>query len=373
MNCRVLAAFVLVIACRTAAFAAPPDDTGELAEGLIAQGWPDLAQDLLARAARERALTWSEEAITASAHLVTLETAAKGIEDPLWRKEALLDLLAQTDTFVGRFEGTTAAATRRSDLPDLVADIGEAIVAAIRMSQDAGATEALRIQGESIFARAEKEVKARIDLLAAAENRDEDQDFGLMAAQYNHARLLYLHATVFPRDSARRKELCAAALGEYEEFDLEYADTIFNIYAYVDMGLCLRELGKTDAALAQFDQAIAVRESWGPMDERGHWPIPAEAGDVVDLVCYATAEKMIELREQKKLDDVVKTGRDWFASMPKPFSAPSSMALAWELGNAQLATGDASGAAATAQSMIDEDPDGFGAELGRELLGRIAN
>jgi tetratricopeptide (TPR) repeat protein len=315
MNCRVLAAFVLVATCRTAAFAAPPDDTGELAEALIAQGWPDLAEDLLARAARDRPLTWSEEATTASAHLATLETAAKGIEDPFWRKEALLDLLAQTDTFVGRFEGTPAADTRKSEIPQLVTDIAEAIVDAIRRSQDAGATEVLQTQAESVFARAEKEVKARIDLLAAAENRDEDQEWALMAVRYDHARLLYLHATVLPRDSARREELCTAALREYEEFDLDYTDTIFNVYADIDMGLCLRELGKNDAALAKFDRAIAVRESWGPRDPTTkRFPIPSQ--DVVDLVGYAMLEKARLLSDLGRAEEAAEVNQDRLTSLP---------------------------------------------------------
>jgi tetratricopeptide (TPR) repeat protein len=317
MNCRVLAAFVLVAACRTAAFAAPPDDTDALAEALIAHGWPDLAEDLLARAARERPLTWSEEAIAESARLATLETAAKAIEDPYWRKEALLDVLAQTDTFVGRFEGTTAAETRKSDLPQLVTDIAEAIVDAIRRSQDAGATEALQTQAESVFARAEREVKARIDGLAAAEDRDEVEDWPLMGARYDHARLLYLHATVLPRDAARRKVLCAAALVEYEEFDREYTDTILSFYAALDMGLCLRELGRTDAALAQFDRAIDVRESWGPRDPvTKRFPIPSQ--DVVDLVGYAMFQKARLLSDLGRAAEAAEVNQDRLTSLPDP-------------------------------------------------------
>lgn len=373
MNCRVLVAIVLAAACRTAAFAALPDDTDDLAEALIAQGWPDLAEDLLARTARERGLTWDEEAAAAAAHLTVLDEAARKIEDPYWRKEALLDLLAQTDTFLGRFQGTTAATQRRSELPQLCTDIGDAIVGAIRKSQDADATESLRAQGETVFARAESEAKARVDVLAAAENRDEEQDYGLMAARYNHARLPYLHAMLFPRDSARRKELCTTALKEYEEFELDYGGdepSILAFYAYVDCGLCLEETGAPDEAIKSFEKTIALRESWGPKDDNGVWPMPAETDGVIDLVCYAVLQKVIVLREQKKPDEVVKTGRDWFASMPKPFAAPNSMVLAWELANAQFATGDAKGAAATAESMIREDPDGIGGAWGREILAR---
>jgi tetratricopeptide (TPR) repeat protein len=315
MNCRVLAAFVLVAACSTVALAAPPDDTDEFAEALIAQGWPDLAEDLLARVARERPLTRSEEAIAASAHLATLEKAAKEIEDPYWRKEALLDLLAQTDTFLGRFEGTTAAQTRKSDLHRLVMDIGEAILAAIGKSQDEGATEALQVQAESVIARAEKEVKARIDLLAAAENRDEDEEWALMGAEYDGARLVYLHATVFPRDSARRKELCEAALREYEEFDLNYTDSIFNVYACIDMGLCLRELRKTDAALEQFDRAIGTREAWGPRDPvTKRFPIPSQ--DIVDLVAYAMLEKARHLSDLGRAEEAAEVDQDRLTSLP---------------------------------------------------------
>jgi tetratricopeptide (TPR) repeat protein len=377
MNCRVLVAVVLVAACPTAAFAAPPDDTDELAAALIAQGWPDLAEDLLARASRDRGLTWDEEAAAASAHLAVLQEAASGIADPYWRKEALLDLLAQTDTFVGRFEGIPAAEQRRKDLPGLCSDIGEAIIDAIGKSQDASATESLRAQGETVFARAEKQLKARIDAVGAAEDLDEEQNCALMSDRYNHARLLYFHALVFPRESARRKELCTAALKEYDEFDLHYGDgdepSILAFYAYVDRGLCLEETGAPDEAIKSFEKTIELREWWGPKDESGVWPIPAGTEDVIDLVCYATLQKAIVLRGQKKLDDVVRVGRDWFVSMPKPFGAPSSMVLAWELANAQFAAGDAKGAAATAESMIREDPDGVGGAWGRALLDSDRN
>jgi tetratricopeptide (TPR) repeat protein len=373
MNHRTLAAFVLVVACRTAAFAAPPDDTAELAEALIAHGWPDLAEDLVVRTARERSPTWDEEAVAASARLAALQTAAYAIEDAFWRKEALLDVLAQTDTFLGRFRGTTAAETRTRELPDLHGTIGGALVEAIRKSQDADAIAALQTQGETVFARAEKETKARIDLLAAAQDRDEDQDWVLMGARYHHARLLYLHATVFRRDTARLKELCAAALAEYEEFDLDFTDTYFNVYTALDKGLCLRDLDRTDEALAHFDQAIGVREAWGPADEKtGLWPIPSEADYVADVVAYATLQKLVLLRDVKRPEDAVTAGKDWFASMRQPFASSSSMVLARELAEAQRAIGDTKGAVATAESMVREDPDGWGGAAGRELLGRAA-
>lgn len=373
MNHRVFAAFVLVVACRTAAFADRPDDTDEFAEALIAQGWPDLAEDVLARASRERALEWREEAIVESARLAKLQITAAAIADPYWRKEALLDLLGQTDTFVGRFEGTSAAEKRKSELPDLFAEIGDAILAAIRKSQVAGATETLQVQGEALFVRAQKETKARIDLLAAVEERDEDQEWRFEGARFSHARLVYLHALVFPRDSERRKELCTAALAEYEEFDLEFTDTIFNVYAWVDSGLCLWELGKTDAALAKFDQAIGTRESWGAADQAGVWPVPEDAADIADIIGYAMLQKMVLLRELERPKDVVAAGKDWFASMKAPFAPSSSMLLAKVLAEAQAATGDVKGAVATAQSMIREDPDGWGGSVGRELLAWIAH
>jgi hypothetical protein len=73
-----------------------------------------------------------------------------------------------------------------------------------------------------------------------------------------------------------------------------------------------------------------------------------------------------------RLDDAVRVGRAWFTSMPRPFSAMYAKSLARELATAQLATGDAKGAVATAESMIREDPDGVGGWWGRELLGSAA-
>ena len=374
MNGRVLVASVLVAACGTAAFADPPDDTGELAEALIAQGWPDLAEDLLARAAQERPLNWSEEAIAASAHLVTLEKAASEIDDPYWRKEALLDLLAQTETFVGRFHGTTAAETRKSDLPLLVEEIFEAIVAAIRRSPDAEVTDTLRTQGEAFFARTDQDGMAReAEAKANCEKDpdDPDREFAYEAASYNVCRTLYLRSLLHPFGSDKRNEMIETALKAYGEFDLKFTDSIFNIYAAIDTGNCLKDLGKPKEALDHLDRAIQVRECYGEKDEKtGRWPIGSR--DVADVVAYGMFQKMLVLKDMKRTAEMIAVAEDYDTSMPAPWETQSCISIYRELAEAKLAGGDTKACLDIAAKMQEIDPDGYGGVAGRELLGRIA-
>ena len=374
MNYRVAAALVLVVLCTTAALADPRDDTEEFAGALVAHGWPDLAEDVLARAARERSLTWGEEAMASAAHLAVLEEAAKKVEDPFWRMEALLDVLVQANTFVGRFEGTTATETWKTELPQLHDYIGEAIVVAIRKSQDAGVTEALQTRGEAIFARVEKDVKAR-EAEAKANYEKEpdniDREFAYQAASYSVCRTLYLHSLLYARGSDKRNEMVEAALKAYEEFDLNFTDSIFNIYAAIDAGNCLKDLGKTKEALDSLDRAIRVRECYGEKDEKtGRWPI--ESRDIADIVAYAMFQKMLVLKDMKKTAEMIAVAEDYDASTPAPWEAPSCINIYRELAEAKLAGGDTKACLDIAAKMQEVDPNGYGGLVGRELLGRIA-
>jgi len=232
------------------------------------------------------------------------QDAATKIDDPVRRKDALVKVLADKEKFIEEYKGSDAAESTRNGLPDLYNLIVETIATAIYDEKDLNAVVALLSADAAAFEDVRKAIRNRIAELKAIEKRTEDDENKLMAARYNYPHTLYFHSLLFPAGSKERTDLCNAALMEFDEFDLDYGGgdnpSILTFYAYLDCGLCLKETGRPDEAIKMFDRTIALRESWGPADEKtGVWPIPADAQDVVDLVSYATLQKAIVLRETK--------------------------------------------------------------------------
>lgn len=351
-------------------------DDIDFAKALVANGYPDLAEPLLDLVERSTEFTdQSRGPVTAIRLLIWQERASK-IEDLLQRKDVLFLVLEDDLKFIDAYKGHAAAEDVQYSLPELCEQISWTVIAVVNGEKDQKVRDRLRAQGGPVFVGIEKSLAKCIAELDGPSEKTEADESKLMAARYSYPRTMYFHALLFEPGSAERVDLCKEALAEYDEFDLDYSGgenpSFLTYYAYIDYGMCLKETGNADEACRSFDKTIALRESWGSADEKsGLWPIPAEAHDVADLVAYATLWKMFVLRDEKKLTDVVAVGADYFASTKTPFALPSSMRLAWELAEAQIATGDAKGARAAAESMVRADPDGLGAQWGRELLSRM--
>jgi tetratricopeptide (TPR) repeat protein len=319
-------------------------DDIEFARALVDNGYPDLAERLLAVKVKAGSAGGQADAQVAAIKLDVAQDAASRIEDPVARNEALVKVLADKEKFIEDFKGKDAAEDVRNALPDLYNLIGDAITEALKKTTDNKALESLRSKGDALFTKAEQAMKDRITVLNAVVDKTEADEHRLEAARYNYPHTMYFHAKLFPEKSAERMDLCKAALTKLDEFDLQSSSgdepSFLTYYAYIDSGLCLQEIGKPDQAIQKFDKTISLRESWGPMDEKtGVWPMPAEARDVADLVGYATYQKVVVLRETKKPAEVVAVCKDFFASMPKASDSPYSRVLARELADAQLATG----------------------------------
>jgi hypothetical protein len=376
---RGLLAAALVLALPLAAFAQDASvlsgwDDIEFAKALVANGYPDLAPPVLDMVERSTEFTDQSRGPVTAIRLLVAQQRASIIEDLLQRKDALFLVLEDELNFVDAYGDQDAAEDVRESLPELCTSIFDTVVEVMKQTTDDQALEAQRTQGAALFEKADQEIRKRIADLSRIAERSDSEENKLMAIRYNCPHSAYQHSLLFPRGSARRVKLCKSAMADLDEFFLDYEGgedpTVLVYYAYVDDGLCLKEIGAPDEAIKMFDRTIALRESWGPADEKtGVWPIPSGFEDVFDLVAYATVEKMVVLREQKRFDEAVKTGKDWFSSMKVPFAPPQSMVLAKELAGNQLATDDATGARATAEAMIREDPDGWGGARGRELLG----
>lgn len=345
-------------------------DDVDFAQALVDGGFPDLAMRLLEVFGKKGSGSSTEA--KAQIEKIKLDVAqedAKKIDDILKRKDALVRVLADKEKFVETSKGTDAAELTRNLLPDLYQLIGETITSAIKKTKDDKALESLRSEGDALFLKAEAAAKTRIEELKNIKDRTEDDDFKIMAARYNYAHTLYFHCLLFSQGSGKRTELANTALNEYQEFDLDYTGTLLNYYAYIDMGLCLKELGKTDEAVKSIDQTASIRE--------GDWEIDKATGarklprDVLDIVSYAMYQKMIVFREAKRAKEAVEVGLDYFKNVFNPFEGSQSMVLAKELAENQAALGDAKGARETAEKMKAADPVGIGGVWAGEILDRV--
>ena len=349
-------------------------DDIDFAKALVANGYPDLAERLLNVVEKSGKQGGQAKSQIAALKLDVAQDAASKIEDLIKRKDALVKVLADKEKFLEEFKGTDAAEDVRNALPDLYDLIGQTIVAALKKEKDEKVLDALRAEGDAIFLKAEQVMKQRIvDLKGIADPTEADTN-KLQSARFNYPQTMYYHALLFPAASAKRIDLCKGAMAELDEFLLDYESNdnpaFLVFYANILYGQCLKEIGVPDEAIKMFEKTIGLRESWGPKTDKGFWPIPPGFRDIVDIVCYGLLQKTLVLRDQKKFDEVVKLGKEYFASIAKPFGAPSSMNLANELCEAQIALGD-KGAPDTAKMMIKEDENGLGGFLGRALLEKM--
>jgi tetratricopeptide (TPR) repeat protein len=355
-------------------------DDADFAKALVAKGYPDLAERLLAVIEKNG----GGDATKGIAELIRLDIAqdvASKIDDPVKRKDALLKVLADKQKFIDGNRGSPGARDCANGLPDLYGMIGETIAAAIRKEKDEKVLDQLREQGSNVFQKAEEAAKARMADAKApyAEAPDNLELENVYAgAYYNYCRTLYLHTLLYTPGSGKRKELAEIALKEYGEFELTFTETIFNIYASIDTGLILKDLNQDKDALDALDMAIRVRENFGEKVKeaaaakpggkpRMVWPI---SPDVADIVAYGILQKMLVLKEMKKTDDMIAVAEDYDATMPAPWEPQSCINIYRELAEAKLAAGDTKACIDIADQMLQVDPNGFGGLVGRELKDR---
>ena len=336
------------------------------AKALQENGYPDLAERLLIVVEKKGGGGAEAAAAIRAVKLDVAQDNASKIEDLVKRKDALVKVLNEKIKFIDESKGTTAAIDVRNVLPDLYDVIGTTVAAAIKKEKDDTTLAALRAEADAIFQRAEQAARNRVAEIKAIETKTEEDEYQLAAAEFNVCRTVFFHAQIFAPGSGKRAELSNQAINEYQEFDLNYSDSRLNYYGYIDTGLCYKDLGKPDDAVGMFDLAIKVRDLYGE-PVKGVYQIPRE---IIDVVCYAMLQKMVLFREQKQPAKVVPVGKEYFATVPEPWGSQQSAAVAKEMAEAQLLTGDLKGAAETAKAMIDIDPNGYVGQLGREIRDR---
>ena len=358
------------------AFAAAQDasvlnkkDDIEFAKALVEKGYPDLAERLLAVIEKSGSSGGEARPTAELIRLDVAQDAALKIDDLVKRKDALVKVLHDKVKFGDANKGTAAAEDCKNRLPDLYGTIGETITSAIRKEKDQQLLEKLRDEGDKLFQQAEEAANARKAEAKTKYEQDPtnpDVEFAYQAASYNVCRTLYLHSLLFTLGSGKRNEMIEAALKAYDEFDLDFSDTIFNIYAAIDTGNSLKDLNKPKEALDCLDRAISVRESFGEKDKKsGRWPIGSR--DIADIVAYGMFQKMLVLKDMKQSAEMIAVAEDYDATMPDAWQLTSALNIYREYAEAKLATGDTASCLKVASKMQEEDPNGFMGAEGRRL------
>lgn len=376
MNRRVLTA-ALVVALP--AYAAAQDasvlnkkDDIEFAKALVEKGYPDLAERLLAVIEKQGGSGAEAKATGELIRLDVAQDAALKLDDLVKRIEALDKVLSDKIKFADANKGTASAEDCRNRLPDLYGALIESINSAIRKEKDDKALDKLREKGEKLCTQAEEAAKAREAEAKANWEKDpenEDAKFAYEAASYNACRTLYLHTQLYTLGSGKRNETIETALKAYDEFELNVSDSIFNIYASIDTGNCLKDLGKPKEALDSLDRAIAARQSFGDKDKKtGRWPIGSR--DITDIVAYGMFQKMLVLKDMKQQSEMIAVAEDYDATTPDSWETTSALNIYRELAEAKLAAGDTKACLDIAAKMQENDPNGVMGATGRDLKDR---
>ncbi len=349
-------------------------DNADFARRLFERGQAEMAEDLCAaiEAADREGQAVAYEVIAVKLLRIELRLDRASREpDVVARKDEIKSVLADMEAFVSEYPRTPQAGDARNLLPDVYRQLGEALTAAVQKEQDPAVVATLRDEGQKAFSHAEGELAKRIDLFAD-QRSDPDTDLQYadrqhMLAFYNLARTFYFNALLYPEDDPQRQKLLREAKGAFEDFGLDYDDQLLNFQGMVYQGLCSKALGKSRDALQAFDEAIALRETYGELPD-GLYDIPADA---VDIVCSAVLQKVLLLSELAQHAEAVGAARDYFERVPDALYAQNGLAVLAAQADAQLAARDSAGASASARKLDELDPEGRWGARGRDILGRM--
>src|SRR5262245_38587013 len=338
----------------------------EFARELYRAGYVDLAEGLCSAMVKAGKGTPGQLVEVRALSLDLRLDAAKDEPDPRKRKDAVAAVLKEKQECIQANPGSREAQEALENLSDVYRNLGEALTALLEKETDPAAATRLRKEGEETFTRAAEALRERIAKLR--ELRDDPAgELRYLNAYYSLPRTLYFHSLIYPAGDIKKERLLDEAVNAFREFGLDYGDKLLNFEGLVYQGLCHKQLGKPEEALADFDDAIRLREMY-EKDEAGRFVIPPEAADVVSA---GVLQKAPLLREQKKSAEGLAAAKDYLATVADALAASRGLAVLAALADAQVETEDLAGAGESAERLVAADPNGAWGRYGRELQGRL--
>lgn len=345
----------------------------DYASALLRGGYTDLAEKLCTLLQTQGNLPPEEAAGVKALHLDLRLDLALREPDLIKRKDTLKSILDEKEDLVRQYAGRKIAEDTAAGLPEVYQKLGETISRAIQSEKDPGLISQLQKEGGDVFKAAESKLEARIselnDLIAEATTPNPKLDEGLIAARYNLPRTRYFHALLFGKSDTTSRDIhLDEAIKGFQEFGLDYGDTLFGYEGLIYEGLCYKEKENWEDALKAFDDAIALRDGYEP-DSKGVYSGmgPYEA----DLVSWGVLQKVTLLVERGQTADAIAEAKTFFDTVPTPDEARHGLAIREMLAQAYLKAGDFRAAGAQADKLIEADPRGTWGSAGRAIQAKL--
>ncbi|MCY2961546.1 MAG: hypothetical protein NTY35_15390 [Planctomycetota bacterium] len=345
----------------------------DYASALLRGGYTDLAEKLCTLLQTQGNLPPEEAAGVKALHLDLRLDLALRENDLIKRKDLLTTILQEKEDVVRQYAGRKVADDTGASLPEVYQKLGETISRAIQKEKDPALIGQLQKEGGDVFKAAESKLAARItelnDLIAEATTPNPKLDEALIAARYNLPRTRYFHALLFGKsDTTSRDVHLDDAIKGFQEFGLDYGDTLFYYEGLIYEGLCYKEKEIWADAFQAFDDAIALRDGYD-LDGKGVYAGmgPYEA----DLVSWGVLQKVNLLNERGMAAEAIAEAKSFFDTTPTPDEARHGLAIRAALAEAYLKAGDVKNAGAQADKLVEADPRGPWGAAGREIQGKL--
>jgi tetratricopeptide (TPR) repeat protein len=352
-------------------------DDAAFARALFDRGFSDLAQeacDTILSLETSGELDFEEILEAKSLELdLQMETADR-LPAPLERLGAVRDLIQKKEKLIGDNSRTEVAGRMREALPEDYLRLGQALVDALDQTKDPAEGATLRAEGDATFTEAEDQMRQRItrfaDQLDEGGPNTSYAERQHLLATWNLGRTLYFHGLLHPEGSPEQAERFEECVDVFSDLALDYPDVLSTYQGYIYQGLCHSALGEVEAATEDFDAAIALRETWPQDEASGVWQIQSsDAGDVISAAVY---QKILALTKADRHDEVEEVAQDFYTTIPDAYLTSQGLAVVAAHADSRLKAGDQGRAGELAQLLIEEDPQGIGASLGRGLLAKMA-
>jgi hypothetical protein len=345
-------------------------DDAAFAAALMRSGYADMAERLVQTIEKEGSLGPEEAVGLKALHLDLRLEIARREADTNKRIDLLRAILEEKENLIEQYKGRPVAEEARNTLPDVYRILGDAVIAAIGREKDPDKIAALTKTGGETYSKAEDSLRNRIKQLSELDTQNPEIQNQLLAARYNLPRTLYFHALLYPKEEFRRKDLLNQAIKGFQEFSLDFSDTLQNYDAIILEGLCHKELGELEDAKSAFRDAFRFPETqWGKesKDAKGFYPLSKDMGDTVSEACL---QWMNVLLEQKDNAGAIALGKEFFDTTPGATEVRRGLAILAAMGDAYIAMDDAKNANDMADKLVKEDPNGPWGAKGREIQSR---
>lgn len=350
-------------------------DNATFARKLYEIGYRDLAEKLCQVIAAKGASADQNELLEVrSLGFDFALEAARREPDLLKRKAAIQAVIVEKGEFIKGIARTRAAEYARASLPDDYRQLGETLTAILKDQKTDPATAAgLRQEGLQLFAEAEKELEERLERFDG--ERQETGSRAVYAArQYELAmfglgQTYYFRSLLYAPEDPERKKVVKKAVGAFEDFGLEFPESLNAYVAAIYEGLCHRDNGDTRRALAAFDGALDLTKTYRPLDE-GQFDVPADASDIIS---QAALQKVLLLKQAKRNDEADQAAEEFFRSIPDPWGTSHALPLAVARAEALVAAGKQDKAQEICNQVIERAPESPWANNARDLLAKFGS